>query len=440
MRISPEAFFKNNRQGSVQSASPASSSAGRPPGPAHSSPYYNTFTTAAPQGSIGVYGQKTTTPSYSSPVPRPTHDPARTQYTSMSPSPVPNGSQQSPHGYNNAWNAQQQPPSTPLHPAIRPQYGAWVNQPQQPQPHNQATPPHHQQAQQQQQTPQQPTASQPAASHSQSAEKKAEAAPKPAAPKVQYKVHLNQPLPSQLQTNQITDPRKANPCPATRQVPRSYGQNGTDSYQGQPAVQRSTLAGQVIPDFCFGKLNPYAAGGRHTKFFGSSQLPFSAIDSLKEDRCARLADTRAPAANSSTGAAPADAIHKPILCQSSITTGLPASNAGTYGSAKPAAVSICGTAPYRTPLSEPGGDSGADCHTASHEPSYPYNSSPANAFSGTTASTRSSLSCWAAGTAGTQWNDASTAVFPTLRAGAPGPISSASAPVRSSVPAAKYVP
>ncbi|KAF0325174.1 JmjC domain-containing protein [Colletotrichum asianum] len=243
MRISPEAFFKNNRQGSVQSTSPASSSAGRPPAPAHSSPYYNTFTTAAPQGSIGVYGQKTTTPSYSSPVPRPTHDPARTQYTSMSPSQVPSGSQQSPHGYNNAWNAQQQPPSTPLHPAIRPQYGAWVNQPQQPQPHNQATPPHHQQAQQQQQTPQQPTAPQPAASHPQSAEKKAEAAPKPAAPKVQYKIPEKQ-TPVPLPAKYLAAMGKMAPTP-TKASPQSNGAPSQDKSSPTSASANSTRTPQV---------------------------------------------------------------------------------------------------------------------------------------------------------------------------------------------------
>ncbi|KAH0426790.1 JmjC domain-containing protein [Colletotrichum camelliae] len=244
MRTSPEAFFKNNRQGSVPSASPAPSSAGRPPAPAHSSPYYNTFTTAAPQGSIGVYGQKTTASSYSSPGPRPTHDPARTQYTSMSPSPVSNGSQPSPHGYNNAWNAQQQPPSTPLHPAIRPQYGAWMNQPQQPQPHNQATPPdHHQQAQQQQQTPRQPADPQPPAGHAQSAEKKAEAASKPAAPKVQYKIPEKQ-TPVPLPAKYLAAMGKMAPTP-TKACPQSNGTPSQDKSTPSSAPGNSTRTPQV---------------------------------------------------------------------------------------------------------------------------------------------------------------------------------------------------
>lgn len=181
MRTSPEVFFKN-RQGSAPGGSPTPNPAAHQQTPAYGGSYYNTLTNTMPQGSIGMYGVKTTAPQ-SSPAQWVPQDNARTQYAStMSTNPAPNGSRANPNGYGNGWQAQQ-PQSPPLHPAIRPQYGAWVNQPQTPA---------QQTSQQTSQPTQQHASQQSSVTHPQADQTKPQAAPKPAAPKIQYKVHLPQ--------------------------------------------------------------------------------------------------------------------------------------------------------------------------------------------------------------------------------------------------------
>ncbi|KAF6803435.1 DNA damage-responsive transcriptional repressor RPH1 (JmjC domain-containing protein) [Colletotrichum sojae] len=200
MRTSPEAFFKNNRQVSAGSGSPAPVSSGQPAAPGFSDPHYNNLGNAMPQGSIGIYGMKTPTAAYPSPGPRPRHEQARASYSPMSPSPAPNGSHAGPANYNQGWSA---PPasSAPLHPAIRPQYGAWMNQ-SAPAVQN-ANHPAQQQQQQQRPQPTRPltqtTGTQPAGAQPQPVQAKPQTPAKPAAPKVQYKIPEKQtpvPLPA----------------------------------------------------------------------------------------------------------------------------------------------------------------------------------------------------------------------------------------------------
>ncbi|OLN86634.1 DNA damage-responsive transcriptional repressor RPH1 [Colletotrichum chlorophyti] len=191
MRTSPEAFFKN-RKGSVQAGTPKQSPSARPQASTHSGPYYNTLNTTMPQGSIGMYGVKTAAPSQSPALQQATQGPSRTQYAS---SPSQNHNfQPSATGNGSMWPAQQSQ-SAPLHPAIRPQYGAWVNQSPSTAPH--ATP---QQALQQtshqtpQQTPQPTSVTDP-----QPTTAKAQPSAKSTAPKVQYKIPEKQtpvPLPA----------------------------------------------------------------------------------------------------------------------------------------------------------------------------------------------------------------------------------------------------
>ncbi|KAL0940367.1 jumonji family transcription [Colletotrichum truncatum] len=250
MRTSPEAFFKNNRQGSAHSGSPAPNSAAHSQAPAHGSPYYNTFTSTMSQGSIGMYGRKTASSSSSSSS-RPPHDPSRTQYSSISPSPVPNTSQASPNGYNNGWNAQQTH-STPLHPAIRPQYGTWMSQPQShPQPHAQPAQP---------QAAHQTATAQPAHSQTQAAQTKPQAAPKPAAPKVQYKIPEKQtpvPLPAKYLAAMGKRPSTATPSKASSQStepssqdtksPSAPGSTSTTNTASAPSAQNTPAQASSPP-------------------------------------------------------------------------------------------------------------------------------------------------------------------------------------------------
>ncbi|OHF02375.1 JmjC domain-containing protein, partial [Colletotrichum orchidophilum] len=211
MRTSPEAFFKN-RQGSVQGGIPTPAPTTGPNGPAYGDPYHNTLTNMMPQGSIDMYGVKTTAP-YSSPKSQMPQNPTRTQFhSSISPSPAPGGSQPSSNGQSQDWHAQQ-PQLAPLHPAIRPQYGVWANKPQQHARHAQSA---QQQPSQQpipQQTPQQSPACQ-----SQPTQTKPQAAAKSAAPKVQYKIPEKQtpvPLPAKYLAAMGKIPSAATPSKAS---------------------------------------------------------------------------------------------------------------------------------------------------------------------------------------------------------------------------------
>ncbi|OHW96553.1 JmjC domain-containing protein [Colletotrichum incanum] len=229
MRTSPEAFFKN-RQGSVQGGTPTANPPARPQAPGHGGPYFNTLTNTMPQGSIGMYGVKTTAPSYSSPAKQALQDSARPQYpASTSPSPAANNAQSTPSGHVNAWHMQQSQ-STPLHPAIRPQYGTWANQPQPPaqspsQPAQQQSsrlPP-------QQQMPQQPVAT---AAQSQPNQAKLQAAAKSAAPKVQYKIPEKQtpvPLPAKYLAAMGKLPSAATPFKTSSQTTGANSQDASPS-------------------------------------------------------------------------------------------------------------------------------------------------------------------------------------------------------------------
>ncbi|WDK10544.1 JmjC domain-containing protein [Colletotrichum graminicola] len=228
MRTSPDAFFKN-RQGGASTPNPPA----RPQAPGFSGPYFNTLTNTMPQGSIDIYGVKTTAPSYSSPAQQTSQDSARPQYSaSMSPSPVANGAQSASNGHGNAWHAQQSH-STPLHPAIRPQYGTWTNQPQ----YSAQSP--SQPAQQQ--FPQPPSQqSHPAGPATQPppSQAKPQVAAKPAAPKVQYKIPEKQtpvPLPAKYLAAMGKRPSTTTPSKASSQKAGAKSQDVDPSHTSGPA-------------------------------------------------------------------------------------------------------------------------------------------------------------------------------------------------------------
>ncbi|KAK1966532.1 JmjC domain-containing protein [Colletotrichum sublineola] len=233
MRTSPEAFFKN-RQGSAQGGAQASNPPARPQAPGYGGPYFNTLTNTMPQGSIGMYGVKTTAPSYSSPAQQASQDNARPQYSaSMTPSPVANGAQSTSNGHGNTWHTQQSQ-TTPLHPAIRPQYGAWTNQSQ----HSAQSPSQPVQQQFSRPPSQQSTPSQPAASAIQPPmnQAKPQAVAKPTTAKVQYKIPEKQtpvPLPAKYLAAMGKLPSAATPSKANSQT------NGTKSQDVGPSPASS---------------------------------------------------------------------------------------------------------------------------------------------------------------------------------------------------------
>ncbi|KAK2046648.1 JmjC domain-containing protein [Colletotrichum somersetense] len=235
MQTSPEAFFKN-RQGSIPGGATTTNPPARPQAPGYGGPYFNTLTNTMPQGSIGMYGVKTTAPSYSSPAQQASQESARAQYSaSMSPSPVGNGAQPAPNGHGNAWHTQQSQ-STPLHPAIRPQYGAWTNYP----PHSAQSPSQPAQQQVPQPPSQQSTPAQLAASAAQPPlnQAKPQTAPKSSVPKVQYKIPEKQtpvPLPAKYLAAMGKLPSAATSSKTSSQKTETKSQDVSPSQTSSPA-------------------------------------------------------------------------------------------------------------------------------------------------------------------------------------------------------------
>ncbi|KAK6225384.1 JmjC domain-containing protein [Colletotrichum tabaci] len=345
MRTSPEVFFKN-RQGSVQGGTPTSNPPAGPQAPGYGGPYYNTLTNTISQGSIGMYGVKTTTPSRSSPAQQAPQDNAGRQYpASMSPSPAANGPQLMSNDHGNGWHMQQ-PQSTPLHPAIRPQYGAWPIQPNQPQQPAQSP---SQAAQQQFSQPpsQQQTTQQPVASQSQQSQAKTQPVAKPAAPKVQYKIPEKQ-TPVPLPAKYLAAMGK---LPSTTTTSRTSSQSGAKS-QGTASPSSASGSANVT-----NRIAP--AIDAHASRTESSALPHSPANSNgpRAQAAPRASQTPVPVPHAS---APASNSRMPFTNQSS-TVAFPRQSFQPIQST-PHRTQVC-TAPSSQHLSQPMNQPRAEHHT-----------------------------------------------------------------------------